>query len=238
MYQRARADRAQGNGSTRWAAVVFDLDGTMVDNMTWHTEAFDAFALRHGLPAMTLDTRRRIDGKRNREIFPLLFEREMTLDELRAFEHEKEGAYRELSRGKLAPLHGLVHLLDRLDVHGIPVAIATSAPHENVVHTLAEIGLADRLRTIVRGDEVPRGKPAPDVFLHAANRLGVAAADCLAFEDAPIGVAAAVAAGMRAVAVSTSFSTEAFTASDPRPDAVYQDFEAFLRGEGHWLTEP
>lgn len=236
MYSDARADPAHGNSSrVRWAAVVFDLDGTMVDNMSWHTEAFDAFARRHGLPAMTIETRRRIDGKRNREIFPLLFEREMAIEEVRAFENEKEGTYRVLSKGKLAPLAGLVHLLDRLDAHGVPAAIATSAPPENVVHTLEEIGLASRLSVIVRGDEVPRGKPEPDVFLHAAKRLGVPPGECLAFEDAPIGVAAAVRAGMRTMAVATTFSADAFAASTPPPHAVYRDFEDFLQGEGRWL---
>jgi HAD superfamily hydrolase (TIGR01509 family) len=184
---------------------------------------------------MTLDTRRRIDGKRNREIFPLLFDREMTLDEIHALEVEKEGTYRDLSKGKLVPLTGLVHLLDRLDVHRIPVAIATSAPPENVAHTLHEIGLGRRLTVIARGDEVPRGKPEPDVFLFAADRLGVPPGDCLAFEDAPIGVAAAVRAGMRTVAVTTTFAAEVFAAADPAPHAVYRDFEEFLEREGRWL---
>jgi HAD superfamily hydrolase (TIGR01509 family) len=238
MSHRASADLARTIDSPlskRFSAVVFDLDGTMVDNMSWHAEAFDAFALRYGLPPMTLETRRRIDGKRNREIFPLLFEREMAIEEVRAYEREKEGAYRELSKGRLAPLTGLVHLLDRLELHKVPVAIATSAPPENVVHTLEEIGLAHRVPTIVRGDQVPRGKPEPDVFLRAAHELGVAPADCVAFEDAPIGITAAVRAGMRVVAVTTTFSREAFESSDPPPHAIYRDYDDFLGSEGRWL---
>ena len=71
-------------------AVVFDLDGTLTDNMPLHAEAFAVFAQRHGLPPLTMEDRRRLDGKRNSEIFPVLFNRPMTGDEWRAMEHEKE----------------------------------------------------------------------------------------------------------------------------------------------------
>lgn len=216
--------------------MVFDLDGTLVDNMTLHAQAFERFAEAHGLPPLTMDLRRRIDGKRNSEIFPLIFERDMTLEEVLAFEEEKEGAYRQLSRGRLVPVRGALTLLARLESLGIGVAVATSAPPKNVVHTLAETGLADRLPVIARGDEVPRGKPFPDVFVLAAERLGVSPEDCLAFEDAPIGVAAAVGAGMTCIAVATTFTPEQFDAHIPAPHATVPDYEAFLGGLGRdWL---
>ena len=217
-------------------AVIFDLDGTLVDNMAWHTQAFEAFAARHGLPPITMETRRTIDGKRNREIFPILFGREMNRDEIRQYEREKEGTYRELSRGGLVPLAGTARLLDRLEAAGIPVAVATSAPAENVTHTLSEIGLADRLPVIVRGDEVPHGKPAPDVFLHAANVLAADPARCLAFEDAPLGVTAARAAGMCCIAITSSFSETTFAEGTPPPHASVSDFDAYLSGPGRWLA--
>ena len=216
-------------------AVVFDLDGTLVDNMTLHAQAFESFAQAHDLPPLTMDLRRRIDGKRNSEIFPMLFDRAMTMDEVLRFEEEKEGAYRQLSRGRLVPVRGALTLLARLGAHGIDVAVATSAPLKNVQHTMAETGLDARVSIIARGDEVPRGKPFPDVFALAAERLKVPADECLAFEDAPIGVAAAHAAGMRVVAVATTFSDEQFHAHIPAPHAVVPDYEAFLDGPGQWL---
>lgn len=222
---------------TRFRAVVFDLDGTLVDNMALHAQAFEAFAKAHGLPPVTMDTRRRIDGKRNSEIFPMLFERPMSLDECLALEAEKEGAYRQLSRGRLAPVRGALTLLSRLEAHGIGVAIATSAPLDNVSHTLTEAGLDGRIPVIARGDEVPRGKPFPDVFALAAERLRVPATECLAFEDAPIGVAAAIAAGMMCVGVTTTFSAEQFRAHIPEPHLVVSDYEGFLDGPGRWLLE-
>ncbi len=214
---------------------IFDLDGTIVDNMPIHLEAFAIFAERHGLPPLTLDDRKRLDGRRNSEIFPDLFGRPLTEADQQAFAEEKEALYRGLSVGRLAPVNGLIRLLDRLDARAVPVAIATSAPPENVTHTLAELGLSSRLACIVRGDQVTRGKPFPDVFLAAATRLGVAPVDCVAFEDAPAGIIAARAAGMRTVAVSNSFTPDVFLAPSVGADVVVRDFEEYLAGPGGWL---
>src|SRR5688500_18866031 len=141
--------------------------------MPVHAEAFATFCARHGLPPFTEEMRLRLDGKRNREIMPVLFGRELTDVEQALYAAEKEGLYREISRGRLTPLRGLHDLLDACDRHGVAAAIATSAPAANVVHSLAEIGLDKRLTRIVRGDDMPRGKPFPDVFLAAARLLGV-----------------------------------------------------------------
>ncbi len=217
---------------------IFDLDGTIVDNMPVHADAFAIFVERHGLRPLTLDDRRRLDGRRNRDIFPDLLGRELTDAEQEAFADEKEALYRELSVGRLAPAAGFVRLLDSLAASGIPVAVATSAPPDNVNHTLTELGLASRLTSVVRSDQVPRGKPFPDVFLAAAERLGVPAADCVAFEDAPIGIVAARTAGMTTVAIGSSFSADVFLAPEVGADVVVKDFEEYLDGPGRWLTRP
>jgi HAD superfamily hydrolase (TIGR01509 family) len=217
---------------------VFDLDGTITDNMAFHVEAFAVFAERHGLPPLDLTMRARLDGKRNRDIFPILFERELSEDALARYSDEKEALYRELSRGRLAPLPGLVRLLDALDARGAKIAIATSAPAANVPHTLGQLGLEARLTRVARSDQVGRGKPAPDVFLAAAELIGVAAADCVAFEDAPLGVVAARAAGMQCVAITTSFSLEGLIAHAAAPDFAVADFDEYLAGPGAWLAEP
>jgi len=209
-------------------AVIFDIDGTIVDNMHLHAEAFAAFASRHGLPPLTHEDRARIDGRRNSEIFPILFNREVLREEWLAYEHEKESLYRELSRGRLSPLKGLHRFVDRLREEGLPVALATSAPKLNVEHTLSELGLADAFPVIVRGDEVGRGKPAPDVFIEAARRLGVDASSCLVFEDAPVGIEAAHAAGMQVVALTTSFDASRFKQLPRPPALVCRDFDDYL----------
>ena len=215
--------------------VIFDLDGTLVDNMALHAQAFAIFVDRHGLPALTEADRARLDGKRNRDIFPDIFGRPLDDAFLRQVTREKEGLYRELSRGKLAPVAGLVALLDALEARSIPVAIATSAPPENVVHSLRELGLDARLTRIMRSDEVARGKPFPDVFLAAAALIDVEAPRCLAFEDAPAGIQAARAAGMRCVAVTTGFAADALASHGAPPDLAVRDFEEFLAVADDWL---
>jgi HAD superfamily hydrolase (TIGR01509 family) len=210
------------------SAVIFDIDGTIVDNMHLHAEAFAVFAERHGLPPLTHEDRARLDGRRNSEIFPILFNRDVAREEWQAYEREKEGLYRELSKGRLLPMKGLHALIDRLKQEHIPVALATSAPQLNVAHTLDELDLSHAFPIIVRGDEVARGKPAPDVFIEAARRLGVAAAECLVFEDAPMGIEAAHAAGMRVVALTTSFQAGHFDTLKPAPAFVCGDFDEFL----------
>ena len=215
--------------------VVFDLDGTLVDNMPIHAEAFAIFASRHGLPPLGPADRARLDGKRNRDIFPILFGRPLEEPALREYSDEKEAIYRQLSRGRLVPVRGLPRLLSALAARGIGVALATSAPEPNVRHSLEELGLPALAARVARSDQMPRGKPHPDVFLAAAELLGVPARACLAFEDAPMGVAAARAAGMGCVALATSFSRGALAALDPPPHAVVGDFEEFLAGPGRGL---
>lgn len=219
----------------RPCALVFDLDGTLTDNMAAHAEAFAEFMQRRGRPTLTMADRRRLDGKRNSEIFPDLFGRSMTPAELLAFEEEKEGIYREASQGRLEPMPGLHEVIAGARRHGVRVAVATSAPRANVEHTLREIGMEWLLAHVVRGDEVPRGKPFPDVFLEAARRVGLPPDQCLAFEDAPIGVEAAVTAGMACIALTTSFDETAFMAAHVPPHACVGDFGAFLDSHGAWL---
>jgi HAD superfamily hydrolase (TIGR01509 family) len=219
----------------RVAGVVFDIDGTLLDNMPFHIEAFEAFTAAHGLPALTLEMRKWMDGRRNSDIFPRLFERTLTEAEIADLSHQKESAYRRLSAGRLKPLAGLMRLMDGLDAAAVPIALATSAPRENVEHTLRELDLDSRLTVIARSDEVAHGKPEPDVFLEAARKLGVDAADCVAFEDAPMGIVSAARAGMTVVAVTTSYPADVLAATDPPATIVVSHFDELLDGPGNWL---
>ena len=216
---------------------IFDLDGTLVANMPLHEEAFRLFTDRHGLPRLTAEMRARLDGKRNRDIFPILFGEALSPEVLEHYADEKETLYRALSRGRLVALPGLTRLLEALERRGLPAAVATSAPLENVAHTLAELRLTSRLTQIVRSDTMARGKPHPDVFLAAAQLIEVRPEDCLAFEDAPAGILAARAAGMTCVALTTSFPGGTFAAHGAAPDIEVADFEAYLGGPGAWLLE-
>jgi len=214
------------------------MDGTLLDNMPFHEEAFNTFAARHGLPALTLETRKWMDGKRNRDIFPYLFSaRTLSPGDVEQLADEKESLYRQLSKGRLSTLPGLDRLLARLEARGIPVSLATSAPRANVEHTLAELGLSLRFSIVARSDEVAHGKPFPDVFLEAARKMGVAPERCLAFEDAPAGIIAARVAGMLCIGVSTSYPPDVLEDTDPPPHAVIANYSDFLARDGVWLDD-
>ena len=187
-------------------AAVFDLDGTLVDNMRFHGDAWVALGARLGASATREDFELRWAGKTAREIFPALLGREVGEAEAAALEHEKESAYRAAYAPHLAPLAGLHAFLDRLDVAGVKLAIASAAPAENRDLVLAGLGLSKRFAALATPGPGVRGKPHPDLFLLAARLAGVPPERCVGFEDAVNGVLAARAAGMVAVGVRTAAS--------------------------------
>ncbi len=207
---------------TAAAAVIFDMDGTLTDNMRLHDQAFLVFIERHSLSIPTREVATQLAGRRNREILPVLFGRALADDEAAAYSEEKELIYQGLAGG-LRPVAGLHEFLGWLDSRGVPCGLATSAPRMNVAPLLALLGLTGRFRAITLGDEVPHGKPAPDIFLETARRLGGSPGGCIVFEDAFAGIAGATAAGMRCVALTTTH-TEAELRAHVSPDLVIADY--------------
>jgi beta-phosphoglucomutase len=184
-------------------AALFDLDGTLVDNMRWHIDAWLETARALGRELTAERVMREFAGRRNAEIFPRLLERAVEGAELERLSEAKEARYRELFAPHLATVDGAAALLDDCAMAGIRVAVASAAPRANRDFVLDGLGLRARFAAIVGAEEVARGKPAPDLFLEAARRVGVAPHDAIVFEDAALGVTAARAAGMRAIGITT-----------------------------------
>ncbi|MEN9934176.1 MAG: hypothetical protein RLZZ387_755 [Chloroflexota bacterium] len=207
-------------------AAIFDMDGTITNNMHLHAEAFVIFGRRYELAPPSPDVAAGLSGKRNREILPVLFSRELTDEEIERYAEEKERIYHTLMDA-ITLLPGFTRLLDLLDARGVPVGLATSAPAINVEPMLRVLGMERRFAAVTLGSEVPNGKPAPDIFLEAARRLGVPPGRCLAFEDAYSGVAAAKAAGMRCVALATTHTADELRANTAA-DLIVQDYEELL----------
>jgi beta-phosphoglucomutase len=196
---------------TRVRGVVFDLNGTLVDDIRFHFDAWRALAEELGLP-MDEERFQSFNGLKNDDIFPKLFGREVTAEEVARLGQRKEATYRALYRPHLALVPGALALLSRLRAASVPVAIASSAPPENRAMVIDGLGLAPYVTAVVATEHLP-GKPAPDVFLEAARQLGVPPADCLAFEDAANGVRSAAAAGMLVVAVTSNNPAAALLAA-------------------------
>jgi beta-phosphoglucomutase len=194
-------------------ALIFDMDGTIVDNMRYHDDAWEVWHRRHALPFDRPGFFRRTAGRTNPEIIAELFPA-LSPDEVVARGLEKEQLYVELYRPHVAATAGLLDLMARAEAAGVPMAVGTAAPNENIAVVLDTLGIRDRFATIVSPSQGFRGKPHPDMFLAAAERMGVDPAEVVVFEDAPLGVEAARRAGMRAVAMLTMLKAEDFAAYD------------------------
>jgi beta-phosphoglucomutase family hydrolase len=193
----------------RFTAVLFDMDGTLVDNMDFHTKALLEVARRvFGKELEPDQVTRDFSGMKGAEIFRILAGRPIAESEAKAWGAEKEQLYRELYAPHMVPLRGVEALLVRLRQAGIRLAVASAAPRENLSFVLDGLDLRGRFDAVVGQDDAPRGKPAPDIFLAAARRLGVDPSACLVFEDAVNGILGAEAAGMQAVGLTTVCSTE------------------------------
>jgi beta-phosphoglucomutase len=189
-------------------AAIFDMDGTLVDNMRYHSEAWVALSRRLGLEATAEQFERQYAGKKNDEILPLLLDRPLSREELDRLAEEKESHYRTLYTPHLGLMRGAEDFITRLAAEGVRLAVATAAPPENRTLILDGLSLRSRFARIVGAEEVTRGKPAPDIFLAAAASVGVEPSACVVFEDAVNGILAARAAGMVAVGITSTTPPE------------------------------
>lgn len=197
----------------KYAAAVFDLDGTLVDNIPFHFQAWVQMGKQLGVQITHQRFEREFSGRKNDEILPALLGRALSKQELESISEEKEALYRRLYEARMSPLPGAVDLLQRLKAAGYKLAVASAAPLKNRALVLDGLELRQHFDAVIGGEDAPRGKPHPDIFLAAAARVGVAPARCVAFEDAVLGVQAACAAGMDTAAVTTTTTAEDLTAA-------------------------
>ncbi len=178
--------------------VIFDMDGVLVDSAPAHLESWRRLAARHGVE-VSAERFRETFGRPSRDIIRLLWGADRAEEQVARLDAEKEQIYRDLIHAAVPLMPGCRATLRTLHEAGFRLAVATSGPPENVAVVLSEGLIADYFAARVNGLEVSRGKPAPDCFQLAAERLGLPTERCVVVEDAPVGIEAGVAAGMRVI---------------------------------------
>src|SRR3954470_24263866 len=187
---------------------IFDHDGVLVDSLEHHQGSWVELGRRTGL-AFTPEFIRETFGMTNPSIFRKLLGDALDPAEVVRHSDLKEACYRDLARGKIALMEGVAELLDALTTRGVLLAIGSSGVRPNLDLTVESCGLSGRFAAIAALEDIDRGKPDPQVFRVAAAKAGVPATRAVVFEDAPVGIRAAKAAGRHAVGVTTTVPADA-----------------------------
>ena len=203
----------QAMSESKLEAVLWDMDGVIADTGAYHLQAWQVVFAERGLNYSDEEFRRNF-GQRNDTIIKKVAGGSLPQAEVEAIATKKEEVYRQKIDRNIIPLPGAVELMKSLKERGIKMAIASSAPLENVMLILQGLDIAGYFQVIVWGREVTEGKPSPQVFLLAAKRLKVEPASCLVIEDAVAGVTAAKRAGMKCLAVTNTHPRTKLLAAD------------------------
>jgi HAD superfamily hydrolase (TIGR01509 family) len=218
-------------------SVIFDLDGTLVDSEPNYYEASRQTLAGHGVPDFTWADNEAYVGIGNRDATRLWKERYGLSAPAEDLLAELNRRYLEIARTRTPVYPEMRKFVEFLAADGVPMAVASGSSPEAIEAILSGTGLGTYLRTVVSAEEVPHGKPAPDVLLEAARRLGADPGDCVVLEDAAPGAAAAHAAGMRCIAVPymaaqadlPEFTTAALLLRGGQTEFTAQSAYAWLR---------
>lgn len=184
-------------------AVIFDLDGTLVDAFDAHLMAFNKAAKQFSLPEMPRGFLKKYNGQTGTEIIRQLLKKPYVDKTIRDVERVKREIFSSKESLSITPLPGAVELVCAFHKLNIPIAVASSARKVEIEIALEKMGIRSKVKEIISGDDIKNSKPHPEIFLKAADKLKVPPKDCLVFEDSVWGVMAAKAAGMKCIAVAT-----------------------------------
>lgn len=195
-------------------AALFDMDGVIVDTNPYHKRAFKIFLSKYKFYVTDQALKEHVYGKTNAEIFPYLFKDQYTPARGEMWADEKEQIFRNLYKDDAKPLQGLTNFLEALQEHDIPAAVGTSAPIKNLNFIIDGLDLRSYFKAFLHSADVTEGKPNPEIYLKAAERLNIDPANCVVFEDSMAGVKAGLNAGMKVVAVTTTHAEKEFDYAD------------------------
>ncbi len=191
-------------------AVIFDMDGVIIDSQPYHFAVEEAMCREIGIEVSTEESHSFV-GMAGEKVWDYLknkFGLQKSIEELMAFENKARIEYFS-SLENVKPIPGIVDLLEEINEHTIKTALASSSSIEVINIFISKLGLAHYFQHIISGNSVASGKPDPDIFIHTAQALQEAAADCVVIEDSANGVKAAKLAGMKCIGFSNANSGDA-----------------------------
>lgn len=190
------------------AAAIFDMDGVLIDSNPYHLQKWVNLLTEHKVAFNPVDLPKQIFGHRNDTAFRFFFGDQLTKAQRRQLSEELEERFRKVFRPHAKPLPGLAELIAECHEVGIPMAVASSAMSKNVEFIVDALGFRRYFAYLVTGDEVTHPKPDPEIYLKAAQHLGLEPARCVAFEDSFVGVESAKRAGMKCVGIASTFPVD------------------------------
>jgi beta-phosphoglucomutase family hydrolase len=194
-------------------AIIWDMDGVIADTAPYHFKAWQQVFQKRGVKFTEADFKHNF-GQRNDTIIRDIQGQGTSQSEIDAISQEKENSFRNMVRQRIKPLPGVINLIKLLAEHGFKMALASSAPIENIQLLITGLGINNYFQAIISDKEVTEGKPSPQGFLLAAQRLGVKPENCIVVEDAVAGVSAAKRAGMRCLAVTNTHPRKSLLEAD------------------------
>ena len=189
--------------------LIFDMDGTMIDNMMVHHRAWQQVLAENGLPLELEEVKEKIHGI-NEEILERLFGDRYTPEQRSAISWKKESMYREIFRKDLKLIPGCMDFIIEMKKREIPMVVASAAPPENIDFVLDNLEIRDYFKAVFHSKSVSFGKPHPEIFLKASEALKLDPADCIVFEDSPTGAKASANAGCRTIILTTTHQPAEF----------------------------
>lgn len=195
-------------------ALIFDMDGVLVDNLQYHVEAWLAYCRKHDIPLTREEFFEHLNGKNARDTFEYFYKKPIDTKVADELNEEKEILYREIYKDHIKPAEGLITLLKDLKSKGVKLAVGTSAAKNNIDFTLDNTGIREYFDEIIDSSMVKKGKPFPDIYLKAAEKLGVPPTHCVVAEDALMGIQAGLSAGMKVIGVTTSHTAQELSHTD------------------------
>jgi beta-phosphoglucomutase family hydrolase len=218
----------------KYKALIFDMDGTLVNNLPVHNKALKDTLLEAGvqLPTDMVKFYASVNGKKNAEVFRMMLGAHAKDSEVAYWSERKDALYRERFTHSRKPLPGLLQLLERADILGLPMAVASASSPENISFILEELNLNRHFKVVISGRDVQHGKPNPEIFLKSAEAMGIDPSACLVFEDGLYGIEAARRARMDAVCICTTLDAQE-VAEQPHvvhavPDFAHLDLSSLL----------